>query len=263
MSARNSFDKYAAYAVAVQSASYDARVIRRIYRELVRREPTLMREDFCSTFQLCCEWVKLDRTKQAVGLDIDPEPLAYGRSHYLAQLSSSERERVNVLQRDVLRAGAPRADLICALNFSYFVFKQRSTLSAYFRRCRRVLESGGMLLVDLFGGPHYGEPAMDTKTLPGLKYWFEQEFFDPISNYTRFHIHFKPRGRRIQKRVFSYDWRMWSIPEVCDLMREAGFKDVVVYWEGTGRNGRGSGRFHRRERGESCSIWVAYVAGIA
>jgi hypothetical protein len=56
---------------------------------------------------------------------------------------------------------------------------------------------------------------------------------------------------------------MWSIPEVRDVMLDAGFDDVAVYWEGTGRNGRGSGKFHRRERGESCSIWVAYVVGVS
>jgi hypothetical protein len=120
-----------------------------------------------------------------------------------------------------------------------------------------------LFVVDVFGGPQYGEPSVDTKRLPGLDYFFEQELFDPISNSTRFHIHFKPRGKRPYKKAFSYDWRMWSIPEIRDLMLDAGFKDVVVYWEGTGRNGRGSGKFNRRAKGESCSIWVAYVVGVS
>lgn len=258
-----SFDKYAAYAASVQSAHYDARFLRRLYRELVRREPTVLREDFCSTFELCCEWVKLDGTKEAIGLDIDPEPLEYGRIHYLAQLSVSAQARVRVSERDVLSAGAPRADIVCALNFSYFAFHERRTLLTYFKQCRRTLKPHGLLAVDIFGGPHYSEPSVDTKKLPDLEYTFEQEFFEPVSNRTRFHIHFKPRGKRPQKRAFSYDWRMWSIPEIRDVMYEAGFKDVVVYWEGTGRNGRGSGKFHRREAGEACSIWVAYVVGVS
>jgi SAM-dependent methyltransferase len=263
MSSAVPFDKYAAYSATVQSAHYDARFLRRVYRELKQREPIILREDFCSTFELCCEWAKLDDEKQAIGLDIDPEPLDYGRSHYLAHLPASTRDRVQVIQKDVLAPGAPRADIVCALNFSYFAFRERETLLKYFRQCRRALKPGGIFALDLFGGPQYGEPWVDTKAFPGLKYFFQQEFFDPISNYTRFHIHFKPRGKRTQKRVFTYDWRMWSIPEVRDVMLDAGFDDVAVYWEGTGRNGRGSGKFHRRERGESCSIWVAYVVGVS
>jgi hypothetical protein len=54
---------------------------------------------------------------------------------------------------------------------------------------------------------------------------------------------------------------MWSIPEIRDVMLDAGFNEVEVYWEGTARNGRGSGRFTRKERGEPCQVWVAYVVG--
>lgn len=234
-----------------------------MYRELTQREPNVLREDFCSTFELCCEWVKLGSDKEATGLDIDPEPLEYGREHYLNQLPAPARARVQVFQRDVLAPRAPRADIICALNFSYFALRERQTLLKYFQSCRRTLNRGGIFAVDLFGGPQYGEPALDTKKIAGLQYFFQQEFFDPISNHTRFHIHFKPAGKPIQKKAFTYDWRMWSIPEVRDVMLDAGFDNVAVYWEGTGRNGRGSGKFYRRERGESCSIWVAYVVGVS
>ncbi len=222
-----------------------------------------MREDFCSTFELCCEWAKLDDEKRAIALDIDSEPLEYGKAHYLTDLSAAAQKRVRVLERDVLAPRGPRADIICALNFSYFVFRERATLLKYFQQCRRALNPGGIFAVDVFGGPQYGEPSVDTKKLPGFEYFFEQEFFDPISNHTRFHIHFKQRGERNRRRAFSYDWRMWSIPEIRDLMSDAGFRQVAVYWEGTGRNGRGSGKFRRREQGESCCIWVAYVIGIS
>lgn len=254
-----SFDKHAAYALAVQSPKEDARFLRLVYRNINKSEPTILREDFCGTFALCCEWAKLDETKRAMGLDIDPDPLEYGMKCYLSKLSDSAQRRVRTLKRDVLKRLSTKADIICALNFSYFAFHSRDTLLRYFTNCRKCLRPGGLFVVDAFGGAQHAEPSMDKKRLPGLTYYFEQEHFDPINNRTRFSLHFKPNGSRMRKRAFTYDWRMWSIPEIRDVMLDAGFKNVDVYWEGTGRNGRGSGRFTRKTHGESCRVWVAYI----
>jgi SAM-dependent methyltransferase len=236
--------------------------MRGVYRDISKGEPKTMREDFCGTYALSCEWANLGQDKRAIGIDLDPEPLAYGTAHNLPLLSESARKRVTTFERDVLARPAPKADIICAMNFSYFIFHSRETLRLYFEACRRSLLPGGLLLVDTFGGPSCGKASVDTKRLPGLVYKWEQEDFDPINNRARFHIHFQPKGERMRKRVFTYDWRMWSIPEVRDIMIDAGFKDTAVYWEGTGKNGRGSGKYHRKIRGESCDVWVAYVVGI-
>ena len=67
----------------------------------------------------------------------------------------------------------------------------------------------------------------------------------------------------MHKRAFSYDWRMWTIPEIREAMADAGFKATHVYWEGTARNGLGNGVFTRKARGESCQAWIAYVVGCA
>ncbi len=258
-----SFDKYAAYANAVQSPREDARFLQSVYRELNRTEAKVLREDFCGTFALCCEWVKIDDSKRAVGLDIDPEPIAYGRERYLAELTDWEQARLTTYERNVLQRTTIKSDIICAFNFSYFCFHSRETLLTYFKACRQSLNKNGLLVVDTFGGSQCGEPSVETKRLPGLTYYFEQERFDPINNTTRFSIHFKPKGSRIRKRAFVYDWRMWSIPEIRDTMIDAGFRDVQVYWEGTARDGSGSGRFSRKTKGEPCHVWVAYVVGRA
>lgn len=260
-SSSRSFDKYTAYATSVQSPKEDARFLRLIYRNIRKEEPQVLREDFCGTFALCCEWVKLGDEKRAIGLDIDPEPLSYGMKNYLPKLPLAAQGRVKPLERDVLKKHSSKADVICAMNFSYFAFHERKTLLRYFKSCRQALRRDGLFVVDAFGGPQHGEPSVDTKRYPGLTYYFEQENFDPINNRTRFSLHFKPKGGRTKKRAFTYDWRMWSIPEIRDVMLDAGFKEVDVYWEGTARNGRGSGRFTRKERGESCQVWVAYVVG--
>ncbi len=262
MSVLHPFDKYAAYQAAVQSPDEDARFLRRVYRELRHKEPRSMREDFCSTFALCCEWVRLHKENRAIGIDIDPEPLQYGKRHYLSKLSDNQQSRITTLQRDVMKPNAPHADIICALNFSYFFLKKREDLVSYFRSCRNTLLDKGILVVDAFGGPFHEEPNVHTRRVPGLTYQFEQDSFDPITREARFSIHFKPKLGRIHKRVFSYDWRMWTIPEIQDAMTDAGYKRSYVYWEGTNREGLGNGVFSRKESGESCQAWVAYLIAL-
>jgi hypothetical protein len=34
------------------------------------------------------------------------------------------------------------------------------------------------------------------------------------------------------ERAFTYDWRMWTLPEVRDALDEAGFRDALIYIEG-------------------------------
>jgi hypothetical protein len=256
------FDKYRAYSEAVQSPSLDARFLQRVYSEIRGQKPVVLREDFCGTFTVCCEWVKIDSAKEAVGVDLNPAPLAYGKKHYLDGLEGHARKRIRLYKNDVLSQHTSRADIICALNFSYFVFHSRERLLRYFTLSKKRLRSNGLCIVDVFGGAECAGPSTEVRRLPGMKYEFEQEDFDPITYRSKFHIHFAPAGQRVRRRVFTYDWRMWTIPELRDVMKEAGFRDIIVYWEGTGRDGRGSGRFYRRERGESCSIWIAYVVGV-
>ena len=71
-----------------------------------------------------------------------------------------------------------------------------------------------------------------------------------------------PRVRKKIEKVFTYDWRMWSIPELREMMRETGFRKTRVYWEGTARNGEGNGRCSASvDKGEECEAWIAYVIG--
>ena len=42
----------------------------------------ILREDFCGTFAICCEWAKSGATFEAHGVDLDPEPLQYGKERY-------------------------------------------------------------------------------------------------------------------------------------------------------------------------------------
>lgn len=252
------FDKYDLYLKSVQSPDVDVLFYRDTYKELKRKLPRVLREDFCGTFGLSCEWVKLNKNFESFALDIDPEPMAYGKAHNFKKLSSSQQKRVHVLEKNVLDKDLPRADIIVAMNFSYFVFKTRALMKAYFLNSLRSLRPGGIFIVDIFGGSQCFDANEDIHPNKKFTYYWDQTGFDPVTNRSVFHIHYRV-GREKIKKVFSYDWRMWSIPEIRDILEEVGFSRTHVYWEGTTTKGEGDGKFTRTEHGEACLSWVAYI----
>lgn len=231
-------DKYALYAKAVQQPAVDVRRFRALYRDLKGRAPKRLREDFCGTFGVCCEWVKLGPDYTAQGRDLGSEPLQYGRERYLPKLTPGQRRRVTVTRQDVLVPGGPSPDLILAQNFSYFIFKKRETLKAYFTNCRKSLRRGGVLALDIFGGAGTYRPSIERTDNRGFVFYFERSGLDPTTHEASCAIHFKPKGGKKFKNVFTYEWRMWTIPEIRDLLKEAGFRTSNVYWEGGGEKGR-------------------------
>ncbi len=42
------------------------------------------------------------------------------------------------------------------------------------------------------------------------------------------HIDFKFEDGSVQKRAFSYDWRLWILPEIREVLAEAGFRRSTV-----------------------------------
>lgn len=52
---------------------------------------------------------------------------------------------------------------------------------------------------------------------------------------------------------------MWSIPELKDILLDAGFKNVRVYWEEDDEDGDGTGEFKEVQVGEEVEAWVAYL----
>ena len=253
------FDKYWYYHDAVQSPDIDAKFYRRVYREVTGGEPRSFREDFCGTFDLCCQWVKLNRKNRAVGIDVDLEPIQYGVRENLQKLDPDQQRRVSILRRNVLEKDLPGADIIVAVNFSYFIFRKRDVLKGYLAQALNALEDGGILVLDLFGGSNCHEPIEEETVHDGYSYFWDQVTFDPITNEGLFNIHFRLKGEKKRKAVFQYEWRLWSLPEVRDILQEVGAGEIEVYWEGTTKKGEGDGKFNRTKVGESCEAWIAYL----
>jgi SAM-dependent methyltransferase len=259
------FDKYFYYTASVQDPPGDMRFLTKVYRDYNGRKakPRTLREDFSGAFANCCAWVKADPDRRAIAVDIDPEPLEYGRTHYLPKLKPEQQERIEIVQKDVLGRGLPKADVIAAFNYSHFTFKDRKDLLTYFKNCRATLEPGGVFVQDCSGGPDYQLSNEHVREYDGdgYRYMFEQESFEPLTNEALFHIHFERPGEPTRHKVFTYDWRLWAVPELKDVLEDAGFSDIHVYWEGTAPDGSGNGKYYRTRRAnEEPEAWVCYIA---
>lgn len=258
-------DKYALYGKAVQTPNDDARFLARYFKRVTGHPLRQLREDFCGTANILCEYVKLHGENRGIGIDLDSEPLEWCKERNLPRLSPSQRNRVTLLQNDVLKVKTPGAQMIVAMNFSYCVLKERKDLLAYFQNARRSLVRGGVFLVDNHGGTEV--PVVDAETwhiAKGVKYTWDVSSFDPLTNHICSRIHFRfPDGSYI-RNAFIYDWRLWSLPELRELFVDAGFQDVHVLWECTHRrSGYGNGVMRRIERGKLEGAWYAMVVGRA
>lgn len=253
-------DRHALYQRAVQDPVWEMELVERIFRERRRRAPHRLREDFCGTALAACEWVRCNRSHAAVGVDLDTEVLEWAREHNLARLTRSARQRLRLLQADVLSARTAKADLILAFNFSYWIFTERARLRRYFARVRASLAADGLFFLDAYGGYDAFREMRERQDFGRFTYIWEQAEYEPISGHTTCHIHFAfPDGSRI-KRAFSYHWRLWTLPELRELLAEAGFSAVTVYFEGTDpETGEGNGEFTPAKRGTADPAWIAYL----
>ena len=256
-------DRYDLYQQSVQDPGHEVEFFDRVYRAEFGRAPQVLREDFCAAAAVCAEWVRTGPRRKAIGVDIDPEPIEWGRQHNLSKLTDAQRKRVSFLINDVRDVRGPKADIVAGENFSYFIFKTRDELRRYFAAARRNLKARGMLVLDIMGGYEVIEEDRKEKTKQkGFTYVWEQARFDPITHDCLFYIHFHFKDGTKLKRAFEYPWRLWTIPEVRELLHEAGFKRVDVYWEGEDENGEGTGEFDKATSAPSEPSYVTYLVAI-
>jgi hypothetical protein len=117
------------------------------------------------------------------------------------------------------------------------------------------------------GGPGFTIRSREqrTYTVRGVgrfTYYWDQKSFDPISQNGMYAIHFKDRDGRMHRDCFTYDWRVWNIPEIREVMIEAGFRESRVYWEDPGPDGHGTDEYVQTEVGDNAHAWIAFVIGI-
>jgi hypothetical protein len=77
------------------------------------------------------------------------------------------------------------------------------------------------------------------------KYYFDQKSFDVLSNTAKCALSFRFKDGNFVvinqlfsgsalKNAFTYDFRVYTIPEVREALAEAGFKQTFIWWAQTG-----------------------------
>jgi hypothetical protein len=213
---------------------------------------------------LCAAWCASDARRTATGTDLDEVELAWGAAHVLpaAAGGGDAPERMCLLLADVrddplaaprLASGwgcafwhdaawkelrARRADVACALNSAICFMHSREDADRYCRQARAMTAAPGIFVMDLQGGATMEKALTQRTRLPSCDYLWSQDGFDPVSRLISCHIGFRLRGRRgapppptppALRRAFSYRWRLWTLPEVCDMLRQAGFASTHVW----------------------------------
>jgi hypothetical protein len=252
-------DRHDCYERAVQNPSFDAAFIARTFQQRRGRPPRVLREDFCGTAALCAAWVKRHPENRAFGIDLDPDPLEWGIQRHLIPLGR-RAARVTLIRRDVRERMEFVSDVIAAFNFSFFTFRDPESLRHYLRQARAGLSRDGILYLDLFGGPESMQLQQERRRHRGFTYVWDQAAFNPITHEILCHIDFEFRDGSALRRAFTYHWRLWSIPELMTLAREAGFTDAICYWEGTDhQRGTGNGVYRPTRRGDNAKAFLAYL----
>lgn len=271
--ARNErYDDHHLYQGAVQNVDADLDFAARCFRNEHDRPLLSIREDFCGTALLSCQWAARGGRRRAIGVDLHRPTLDWARAHNLPVIGSAA-ERVRLMEADVVRVRCDLVEAILALNFSYWVFKTRERMRAYFEAARAGLARGGIFVLDAFGGADAMGEGRDRRPIPAQKlpcgtrlprytYIWDQAHFNPVTHEYRCAIHFDlPDGTR-RKNAFRYDWRFWTLPELRELLIEAGFARAQVFVDGwDSKREEGDGVYRRRTVFAPDPVWVAYVVG--
>jgi len=256
-------DRHLLYELSVQDPETEVDLIDQMWLEQRGRRCLSIREDFCGTAVVCGEWVKRSDDRTAIGVDLDPEVLGWGRERMLERIGEEAMRRVTLLEHDVLSVKTQQVDSVLAMNFSYWLLKTRDLLRNYFRSVHASLVDDGLFLLDCYGGSDAFSEMEEPRELDGFTYVWDQHHYNPITGLARNYIHFEfPDGTEMRE-AFEYTWRLWTLPEIREILEEAGFRKSVVYWEGTDEETEeGNGEWEVSESGEACPGWIAYIVAV-
>ena len=255
-------NKHDLYQKAVQEPEADTEFMEKVFRDKFKHTPLVMREDFCGTGFLSATWVAEKKERRAIGYDLDPDTVNWGVENNLSDLDSDQRSRIELRIADVLDAPKEPVDIVCAMNFSWWIFKKRNQLLKYFRSVRSSLLDEGLFVLDMYGGSEAYEEMEEEREKEDFSYIWDQEKVCGITDEVLCHISFHfPDGSKM-KKAFTYDWRRYGMRETQEILIDAGFSSVEVYWEGTDEDGEGDGDFTLQTEAENSEAWIAYLVAI-
>ena len=263
-------DPHDLYQKSVQSPASDMEFLSDYFKEYTGKTLRHFREDFCGTAYLSSYFVTQHAKNYAQGVDLDWPTLNWGIKHNISPLTPDQQERISLVNANVLDVQQPRAQMLAAMNFSYMVFHDRPTLLQYITNAKQSLQPGGLFVLDIWGGSESLvlqeeqreiENSQD-KDIGDFTFTWDQDTFDPLTHLYTTRMHFSFSDESELRNAFRYDWRLWTIPEVRELMTEAEFRDIHVLWEGTDpKTRKGTQTYHRAEKGDADLAWIAYIVG--
>ncbi|KAH9659947.1 hypothetical protein KPL70_024048 [Citrus sinensis] len=169
----------------------------------------------------------------------------------------------------------PARDIICAFNYSCCCLHKRADLVLYFKHVLHALsKKGGIFVMDLYGGTSSEQKLRLQRRFANFTYVWEQAEFDIIERKTRISLHFHlQKEQKKLRHAFSYNWRLWSLPEIKDCLEEAGFRSVH-FWlrempdarEMRNTEGLGVSRDAKYEEikcFQQQDAWNAYIVAVA
>lgn len=259
-------DRHVLYQHSVQAPDFEVEFFEERFKELRGRKPRSLREDFCGTALLCVEWCKSHPKRTAIGVDLCADTLAWGQANNLKPAGRDVSSRIDLRHANVLDVREPQVDITCAMNFSYCIFKTRGAMRHYFETVRASLKDDGIFILDLLGGTETMTAVEEEREIEGQNfvYIWDQAYFNPITHEMLCHIRFRfPDGSLL--KGFSYEWRLWSLPEIRELLMEAGFSRVRVYWEEFEEDENnedemvGTGNYVETTVTENQEAWIVYI----
>lgn len=260
-------DRHVLYQKSVQDPKTEVELLQKKFKKLRGEKPMSLREDFCGTAFLSAYWCASHKRRTAVGVDLCADTLEWGRVHNVEPAGKKVAQRLQLIRGDVLQTHTEPVDLTCAFNFSYNGFKTRAQLRAYFEAARRSLNERGILVMDVYGGAEAIDSVVEDREVDDedFTYVWEQERFNPITHETTCHIHFEFQDGSRMDRAFTYEWRLWTLPELRELLTEAGFSKIHVFWEEFEDSDEdseyleGTGRYVEVTEVENQESWICYL----
>lgn len=248
------------YERAVQDPQTEVRFVSNKFKTLRGRQATTLREDFGGTGIFSLAWARSRKERTAVSVDLDGPTQLWGMEHRVAKAPSHVQERVRFDRSNVLEGVGAPVDVAVAFNFSYWIFKTRAELRRYFEVVHNSLVEDGVLFLDAFGG--LDVPQVDENRLEheDFTYIWEQRRYDALSHDFECAISFEFADGSEISSAFSYSWRLWSLVEIRELLEEAGFSKVNLYWERNDADGEGTGRFYLPKTADNEHVWWTYIA---
>jgi hypothetical protein len=194
------------------------------------RRPQVLGEDFAGTGALSRAWVGRVEDGRAFAVDLDAEALAFAPDPRVLA------HALDVRDPTIRRLGP--CDIVHAGNFSLGELHTRAELESWARTARERLAPGGIAVADTYGGESaWRLGALERRRAePGgeeLRWIWEQRSADPLTGEVVDALSFRVlRAGEVVVDLpdaFVYRWRLWSVPELVDALRAAGFARCEVH----------------------------------